>query len=69
VPGDGCWAGRCACPWPRLCLLVLWQSRSRNDLAVRVRTATLVKLFTNRRGPGSTRSQPCRHVWATVRGY
>jgi hypothetical protein len=33
-PGAGYWAGRCACPWPRLSPRHFWQPRSLNDLCI-----------------------------------
>ena len=63
APGAGCSAGRSACPWPRLYLLVVWRSLSGvHACGVPGRTRLpLVSsgLARNRRGP-ETRSQPYR---------
>ena len=49
-PADGCSAGRSACPWPRLCLLVVRRPRSEDDSSDNVVAGTQFR--TNRRGPG-----------------
>ena len=49
-PADGCSAGRSACPWPRLCLLVVRRPRSEDVSSDNMVAVT--QLRTNRRGPG-----------------
>lgn len=57
-----------ACPWPRPHTPVMSGNRSGWTEHPPSAAPTVTKLHSNRRGP-PTRSQPCRHMWTTVRGY